>query len=357
MNNKLNDIKIPDNIDEVIHRGVNKAVMDKKIKSKKNNRLVGSVAAGIGIIFAIGIVTPTSANIPIIGGVFEKIQDEIGFSGNYSKYATSINETVFHNGIGVTLSEVYCDGESLYVSYKVESEEEFKYTKYEYNPDRDYDITEEQAANIVGTQLLYAGEGKVNFSSENLNNHGVAGLEGKFIDNHTFVGVEKYDLEGINVDIPDEFEYKITIKNLRCMPWSGDEQDQVLKGKWSFKVPVKVDRESVKTITVNEINNEGYGVKDIRVTPFEIKIVTQHKSNKKIWDYYVEVYDESGNRLDFDNQRWNEDNCITTIQSKGKEYKSLEVVLYREILKKVDETTSTVEGYEEVMKTKIDINK
>ena len=357
MNNKLNNIKIPDNIDEVIYKGVNKAVMDKKIKNQKNNKLIGSVAAGIGIMFAIGVVTPTSANIPIIGGVFEKIQDEIGFSGNYSSYATSVNETVYDNGIGVTLSEIYCDGESLYVSYKVESEEKFQYTKYEYDSERDYDITEEEAEKIVGNQLLYSGDGKVNFSSKTLNNHGVAGFEGKFIDDYTFVGVEKYDLEDMNIDIPDEFEYEITIKNLRCVPWRGDEKDQVLNGKWSFKIPVKVDRESSKIITVNEINDEGYGVKDITVTPFEIKIVTEHKSDKKILDYYVEAYDENGNRLDMDNQRWNEDNSITTIQSKGKEYKSLEVVLYKEILKKVDENTSTVEGYEDVMRVKIDLNK
>ena len=357
MNNKSNYIKIPDNIDEIINRGVNKAVSDKKIKSKKNNRLIGGIAASLGIVFAIGVVTPTSANIPIVGGVFEKIQDEIGFSGNYSGYATSINETVYDNGIGITLSEIYCDGESLYVSYKVESNEKFKYTKYEYDADNDYDITEEQASNIVGSQLLYSGKGKVNFTNKTLNNHGVAGIEGKYIDDYTFVGVEKYDLEDIYVDIPDEFEYKVTIKNLRCIPWRGDEKDQVLKGKWSFKVPVKVDKESVKTIVVNEINDEGYGVKDIIVTPFEIKIITQHKNDKEIWDYYVEAYEENGNRLEIDNQRWNENNSITTIQSKGKEYKSLEVVLYREILKKVDETTSTVEGYEDVMRVKIDLNK
>ena len=45
--------------------------------------------------------------------------------GQFTPYVTNINETVQSNGIGITITEIYCDGENLFISYNINSCESF----------------------------------------------------------------------------------------------------------------------------------------------------------------------------------------------------------------------------------------
>lgn len=330
--NRLDDIKLPDNIDDVIDNGIDRAFKEReKRKSKRGKKILTSVAAGLAITFTIGVMNPALASkIPIIGGVFENIQDNIGFSGDYSKYATSVNQTVNSGDLGVTLSEVLCDGQSLYVTFKVESKIPFKYTKYKYDPIKDYDITKEKAEEIVGVQIIDDSSSKVSFTDKELDNSGVAGFEGRYIDDKTFIGVEKYDLSNLG-EIPDEFKYEIKIKSLSSRAWDSEDKDQIFKGKWNFKVPVKVDRSLTKEIDVN-YTEDGIGINKIVITPFEIKIETTHSKKMKVLGYYIDAKDDKGNKLNLDNQRWEDERSITTFARQGLNSDKIVLKVYREIL-------------------------
>jgi len=48
---------------------------------------------------------------------------------------------------------------------------------------------------------------KVSFSKLGLDNTGLAGLKGKFIDENTFIGMERYYLKSLNTEIPDTFDF------------------------------------------------------------------------------------------------------------------------------------------------------
>ncbi|EJT6664763.1 DUF4179 domain-containing protein [Clostridium perfringens] len=336
MNKKdLDKINLPNNLDDIIDEAINMAHEDKKknkIKGKGYKKVFKNIAAGLAIIIGIGVGTSTFAyGVPIIKNAFERIQKEIWNKGDYSKYATEVNQTVSNNGVGITLSEILCDGQNLYVSYVIESKEPFKYIKYKYDPVKDYDITKEQAEKIEKMQLDYAAEAKVSFADSELDNSGVSGLEGRFIDDHTFVGVEEYNLTSLNMKIPDEFEFTINFNAIVEEGWNIErDKDNVLEGTWNFKVPVKVDKLLSKNIEVNAINNDGIGIKEIISTPIKLKVVTTGYDREKN-DYWVRVYDEKGNILRTSNgeELSSYGEYVTTIAKEDEDIKKIKVEIYK----------------------------
>ena len=336
MNKKdLDKINLPNNLDDVIDEAINMAHEDKKknkIKGKGYKKVFKSIAAGLAIITGIGVGTTTLAyGVPVIKNAFERIQKEIWNKGDYSKYATEVNQTVSNNGVGITLSEILCDGQNLYVSYVIESKEPFKYIKYKYDPVKDYDITKEQAEKIEKMQLDYAAEAKVSFTDSELDNSGVSGLEGRFIDDHTFVGVEEYNLTSLNMKIPDEFEFIINFNSIVEEGWNSErDKDNVLEGTWNFKVPVKVDKSLSKCIEVNAINNDGICIKEIISTPIKLKVVTTGYDREKN-DYWVRVYDEKGNilRTSSGEELSSYGEYLSTIAKEGEDIKKIKVEIYK----------------------------
>ncbi|MEG1410494.1 MAG: DUF4179 domain-containing protein [Terrisporobacter sp.] len=170
--------------------------------------------------------------IPFIGNVFETIEDNIFSPADYSNYATSIDETVYSNNIGITLKEVICDGNYIYATFVVENEEKFPYTSWEQGKELDMNqlITEEK-------------HNKVDFSKSQPYSDGFAGLEGKFIDEHTFIGVKKYNLGDIKEEIPDEFNFETVIDFVGNSPVNMSEKDYNISGEWAFNVPIKVNKD------------------------------------------------------------------------------------------------------------------
>ncbi|EJT5913937.1 DUF4179 domain-containing protein [Clostridium perfringens] len=336
MNKKdLDKISLPNNLDDIIDEAINMANEDKKknkIKGKGYKKVFKNIAAGLAIITGIGVGTSTFVyGVPIIKNAFERIQKEIWNKGDYSKYATEVNQTVSNNGVGITLSEILCDGQNLYVSYVIESKEPFKYIKYKYDPVKDYDITKEQAEKIEKMQLDYAAEAKVSFTDSELDNSGVSGLEGRFIDDHTFVGVEEYNLTSLNMKIPDEFEFTINFNTIVEEGWNIErDKDNVLEGTWNFKVPVKVDKLLSKCIEVNAINNDGIGIKEVIATPIKLKVVTNGYDREKN-DYWVRVYDEKGNilRTSSGEELSSYGEYLSTIAKEGEDIEKIKVEIYK----------------------------
>lgn len=142
------------------------------------------MAAGICLFVLLwfGTTYPSvAAKLPIVGGMFRYIQEKLEFGGNYEGYADEVGAVYSNNGISVTVSEAYCDGNVLVISYKVESKTAF----------RDYpgDLS-------TSGQMYYDGESVMeeNGTLTRLEEVGVAGLEGRFLDETTFVGAEMFPL-------------------------------------------------------------------------------------------------------------------------------------------------------------------
>ena len=317
--NNFDNIKLPSNIDEVIENALNKAEEDKKNnKNKKSHKkIIQSTACGLALCLSLGFGTKVLAsNIPAIKNTFKLIQEKISFKGEYSKFATSINQTVYDNGLGVTLSEVLCDGESLYVSYIIKSEKSFKYIDINYeNKKREK------------TQLLDESISKVSFSNKEL--YSSDPLEGTFLDAYNFVGFQKYNLNEFK-EIPNKFEFNIKIKNIISKAMNEKDKDQDFKGEWNFKIPVIVDKSLTKEIIVDNKNDKNIGVEKVSITPFEIKVKTFCKKDA----YNVRAFNENGKILNIDSGICSDDGLITIIKRNGETPKKVKVELFKDKLQK-----------------------
>lgn len=293
--NYFDEIEVPDRIDLFIKEGIKKASHEKKYEKKKNIKNI--IAASISAIIILGVVNPALASkIPIIGNVFEMIEEKILFPTKYSQYATSVDQVVESNGISVTLKEVVCDGYKLYVTYLVENEKPFKWT-----------YTEEKYNHLDIKQLDTIEEySRVSFIDKELPTWEFTGIYGEFIDEKTFVGMHTYDLEALGVDIPDKFDFEVKItsfmtqKQGRKIPFISDTK--TYNGNWTFKVPVEVDKSSDKKVDINESLSNGVTLDSVIVTPLETIVTVDYGNESRTEDdllylYDVKVYDEKNNEI------------------------------------------------------------
>lgn len=198
----------------------------------------------------------------MINSAFQAIENLIQIRGSYSSYATSVNQTVTSGDLSVTISEVYCDGINLFVSYIVESRKGFSSYSENY---ADY------------IQLDYEKLDGIRCGDEvyQLNDFGTAGLEGEYLDAYTFAGIEAYSLEG--KPFPEKFDLEISIS--RFIPeisfGKNPFQKNGIRGRWSFDIPVTVNSADIQTIEV-QAEHHGHTIDKVLVSPIMITIYTSY---------------------------------------------------------------------------------
>lgn len=314
-----NNIKIPSNIDDRIKAGIEKAILKKeKTKSIKKKRKVGTIVASLVAILTLGITNPAlAAKIPVVGSVFEAIEKNLYFPGEYSQYATSVNEVAYSNGIGITLSDILCDGQSLYITYIVENEEPFKYTSLG-----------ESGLMDMNQLLTNEAYNTVDFTDKELDNTGFSGLEGKFIDENTFIGVQQYHLSTLGVKIPDEFIFQTKISVIQNYGVNDSDKDYTKLGTWAFKVPVKVNRDLRRVVKIDNIENEVAKINSLSITPFDMIVDISYKEG--LWnEYRTNIYDENGEMLELSIGKATEDSKgeQLTVKAPKSESNSIRVVV------------------------------
>ena len=95
------DIEMP----EIVHEHINQAyrlienntVLQRKASKdpyhwmKSGGRIAGGMAAVLAVGFVFCAINPVMAkNIPVVGGLFEILQDNVSFFGDFSDYATTL---------------------------------------------------------------------------------------------------------------------------------------------------------------------------------------------------------------------------------------------------------------------------
>ncbi len=171
MNNEFDNIEVPEEIDLFIKSGLSKAIIDKKKRKI-------AISASIMIILFTGFsINSIVQRIPFLNNVFEELKNNknsetmsIPFNEYIDKYSESINQTVTSNGITVTAEKVVCDGSNLYVSYIIKKDTKF-------NEDQ------------LSTNITISDRNTVDFK-EDSNLWSKGSLEGTFVDEYTFVGVQ-----------------------------------------------------------------------------------------------------------------------------------------------------------------------
>ncbi len=234
--------------------------------------VVAAAAIGIG---GLGYFNPVlAAKIPLIGKIFEKVEDEATYSGDYRDKKTVLtNEdhagnldtsayTVSDKGITLTASEAYCDGYSIFLTVNIESEDaDFTHIPEHYTGMNAADNQTAAGFYIGGT---WSVDGSLDEWIENT-------FDGEVIDSHTFAGMLKIDLAKKHTG---SGELNLNINGL------GYDDDRMLggeeisashwtEGNWSISIPFEVNTTDVKTIEVGE-KKGNITLEDVVVSPYQV---------------------------------------------------------------------------------------
>ena len=202
-------------------------------KFKTIYKTVLGMTAAAAVFSAVCITNPAFAeNIPLVGNVFERIGNSLGFSGDFSKYATPLEDensstevgstqnekeqntssdnrntnatesenveaentdskwSQTYNGTTLPVPEVYCNDTALYISLIISMEEKIPNTL----------LTED------GTPWINLNNGsiwmKCDFNDGDMLVN--APLDGQLIDDHTFAGVLRIDNTEFTYDFAGE---------------------------------------------------------------------------------------------------------------------------------------------------------
>lgn len=306
INKDFDNIKIPDNLDDTIDKGIDR-IRKEKNALKKRKIIIEAIAASLTFIIVLGISNPTFAeNIPILKDVFKLFENNYIEAKdipkyNYSEYADFVGLTVSDNGVKITIQEVMYDGKGeMYVSYKVESEKPFGYNttsypiNYEIDPIESTAIIDENTEYETRpiTSMWIEQNNFVSYTEEELNSFNK--IEGRIIDKNTFAGIIRYWLPNpASGEYPQNFEAKININEVslpyKIQDWNnigieGNDKYSV-KGNWNFIIPVKISKEFIEKTKETVINEEkdGFLLEKIIEDPYRItaKIVPLNKANQR----------------------------------------------------------------------------
>ena len=257
-----------------------------RIFNKIGKVAAATAAAGIIGIGGLGFFNPVlAAKIPPIGSIFEKIEDDVTYSGDYADkgfvltsedFTGKLDHTeysVSDSGITLTASEVYCDGYSIFLTVNIEAEDaDFTHIPKHYTG---MYVTDDQTAAGFYISGTWSVDGK---SSELLRNT----FEGEVVDGHIFVGM-------IKVDLAEKFEGsgELSLK----VDGLGYDDDRMLDaeeisashwtdGSWNIALPIEVNEKDVKTIEVGETKGN-ITLDDVVVSPYQVVVHTTTPGEKR----------------------------------------------------------------------------
>lgn len=307
---------------------------NKKAGWKKIWITLGSMAAVICVTFTFCVMNPVLASeIPILGSIFSKVADLYPFGKipeeNTVELALAEDFISTDGGITISVTEEYASNQACYIGMKVESEQAFP----------------EMAATVDGGQQFIKARTVENYSfcPEERSNRRY--IEGKFVDEHTFLGIIRIDYDEIrrymeqsgtsksDADILESFkvalriteiastlkdaelpeEYRISDEEYEQMTeeeqtayldsipkaWYGFEYESWHQaGTWEFTLPISETDENVRTIVVNQYNDDGIGVDNIEVSSMEMNVSTAIPEEASL---FAVAFDANGRRIAYKN--------------------------------------------------------
>lgn len=220
--NDLQEILCRDaEIHAVVHDKVNKAyriIESRKIVQKPapadpfrwmktGGKIAGGLAAVLAVGFIICVSDPVMAReLPLVGSLFEKLQDNVSFFGNFADNASVLEEpeaampgettpeetssaetspqennlyTKTCDGLTITFSEIYANDQAIYLTMSAETPDAFPETMKDQNGKPIVSL-------LASTGFDFKGDGAPEIQYYN--------LEGAFLDEHTYSCILRIDL-------------------------------------------------------------------------------------------------------------------------------------------------------------------
>lgn len=309
----------------------------------------GSMAAVLCVTCIFCVMNPVMAReIPILGSIFGRIADVYSFGkipeeGTVELSAENSTDLVEEDGgsvptedlvsadggITISITEEYASNQAAYIGIRVENEQAFP----------------EMVAVIDSGQQFIKARTTETYSFSQAPRRNRRYIEGKFVDEHTFLGIIRIDYDDIrraveeteaqdgDVQIPEAFTLELEIAEIASTlkdfeipeefdisdeayaqmteeeqaayfdsiprAWYGIEyQSWHQAGTWYFTLPIRMTDENARTIEVGQYDKDGIGVESIEISSMEMRVNTVLPEDICL---YTVVFDADGRQIETSN--------------------------------------------------------
>ncbi|MEK3890130.1 DUF4179 domain-containing protein [Bacillus sp. FSL K6-3431] len=321
LDKQINEIEVPkEDVSSVIAKAISNGKKSKTKKRKMKSSLFVSTAAASLFLASGFLFTPISnvlANVPLLGSIYENFTSPVGNELYTNNLITSLNEKASNNGVDITITSAYYDGNVIGVTFKTTGKDlTIKHIDEGNRPVSGY------------SYHLFDGLAKNQWSSSSTD---LKEMEDGFIGAVEFYNPDK--------QIPANFTIPLTFTSMAD-----------IKGNWKFDVPVKqIPFEKISTVYETTSKDGDYTVnmksitKGKATTMFEYTTIVPMPG--VVDEINITVFDDNKNRLSK-----NSTDLLNMNELNGKVEKSV-----RELFtSKIDENANYLMVYPEIKKVEKD---
>ncbi|MFI8684954.1 DUF4179 domain-containing protein [Rossellomorea sp. NPDC077527] len=249
-----------------MHKGRKQKAKRKTIKvSAAFTAAAASMVLASGFLFA--PVNNALAKLPVLGVIYEKVGSSVGKELYTSDKVTEVNQAATSNGVDITITSTYYDGNVIGVTFKAKGD------------DLSIEHMDEGNRPVSGYRYhLFDG------TEENQWGTGGSGLEK---DGDEFIGSIEFYRDG--QDLPEDFTLPLTFTHMADV-----------NGTWSFDVPVKrIPSETILTSARTQSPDGEYELQITSITKGKATTTLEYTYTVDSWKDTVEldVKDDLGNTL------------------------------------------------------------
>ena len=249
---KYDDIKMPDNIDDITKNAISKGRKQKNIRKYKNVMVasIATLAVGGGVM---GVMNPSLADsIPIVKNIVNYFDNNTGsrFKGDkreLEKTSNSLNLSVKDNGIEFKVNSISYDESCMTVFYTIKTDKNIK---------ENYKVDENHLFSHPVIDLYINGK--------EVNSYSNPESESKYVGSNKLEGIYRFDMSGIDMKANDKVELKT---------------DNIFHtdGNWNIatnldKSKTNVDSHIYKVNKKFTIGETDYDIKEVIISPLGNKI-------------------------------------------------------------------------------------
>lgn len=300
-------------------------------RKRRGKALAGLAAMAAAFVFMIVfcVANPAlAAKLPIMGSFFKDVEEQVSYKGDYSNRSEKLmpegtegateEETdspyvQTDKGVTVTVGEVYCNDMALYLGIQVQKDQPISEEFIERHSIADGAQVLPMVVSVI-VDRKEAGGNDIYMCP--------GGMEGFFVDDHTFTGImrvgvdefveelhpeydgeittENWDEYYKKIGIPDEFTCRLEIEEIFSEYGflDGEEKNDEVRGTWNLVVDVKKDSSQDVVKEINERDENGFGIAKITKTPYEIQAEPLLPEGEERVDYIVAICDAQGKPLE-----------------------------------------------------------
>ncbi|RLQ90068.1 DUF4179 domain-containing protein [Planomicrobium sp. Y74] len=271
---EISRIEVPQfEVFQAIDKGIKNGRKAKRASKRFNAKAIGavtSVAASAflasGLVFA--PVSNVLAAVPVIGSFYEKFGLQIGAELEESGLITQLNQAASSNGVDVTVTSAYYDGNVMGITFVAEGDGVAMDLSKDVGPESGYSFH------------LFDGDEQNQWTSA------MTGLE-ETEEGYT-AAMEFYKSEA---DLPADFNLPLTFNSIGGV-----------KGEWKFDIPLQqISAETILTNAESQLESTAYSLHMESIVKGKATTMLNYETNLPLDgagdEIRLTVFDDLGNRL------------------------------------------------------------